>query len=187
MSKPWSRALVAMLAPLGVGMFLLGRWSAPAPAIRPAGPAAAVAAQAPPPVVAAPPEVEQDPTDRSSWPPQLVTAEKFLRKYANDPKSLEIVEWKEPVRYDGRQENPPKDATMLVTIRERNNLGAMIVGSVLVYFDGGKVIHLTTQSDMTIFNYEVAQAYRQQVANPLGQALGDLANPPPGRRATPKR
>ncbi len=144
-------ASVVGLAVVWFGIaFVLGRWSSgfPVPGLALA-PASAPRAG----------EVQPPSADRSTWPLQLKVAETYFKRYGNDPSSIEFVDWKEPVNYDGLGESPPCDEAMLVLMRARGANGAIVVENSLVYFSKGKVVkHVQDTKDFQ-FRYELGKVY----------------------------
>jgi hypothetical protein len=70
----------------------------------------------------------------------------YLKRYANDPESVQIIDWLHPVRAKGPNglalctSNEYYDTAIGLTLRARNELGALRTGQLLVFLRNGSVV-----------------------------------------------
>lgn len=81
----------------------------------------------------------------------------YVLKYSNDPSSVGFIDWRGPVwRPGGFRDMPfsvgkPYDAMVGVTIRDRNAVGALILGHYIFFLNGSKVVGKYKKGDVNPF------------------------------------
>jgi hypothetical protein len=95
----------------------------------------------------------------------------YVLKYANDPKSIEFIEWSEPAqesRYVDDFAYRPCDAKIMATVRGRNALGGSSVSQAIYYLHEGRVVYShkpDLQHQMTP-NYQLRYQFAPQFFDP---------------------
>jgi hypothetical protein len=97
----------------------------------------------------------------------------YLVKYANDPRSVEVVEWRQTVPAVAI----PCDAdrALYVMVRSRNAFGALSIQEAIFGLKGLAVAEVYQRSsDPGTFHFYLAKLYRDREPDPLGKAVGEI-------------
>lgn len=153
---------------------------APAPAPEAAQPADAQAPR--------PDDPEQMPAERQVAGPKSArqVVLEYCKKYANDPSSVEVVEWGDPVSCRGDYAGHQCDTAIYVVVRARNKLGALTVEPTLFFLSDEEITnYICRASDEQVFDSIKASIYGQEYRDPLGEFAKGMAER--GRRFLPGR
>ena len=104
-------------------------------------------------------------------------------KFANDPKSVEVVEWRPVVECDRNLHGDRCDSAVYAVVRPRDGFGALTVSEVLFYFLDGEVIRVDDSLSHGLpspFAYQVNLVYDLPIPeNPVVKNLEDMRELPP--------
>jgi hypothetical protein len=121
------------------------------------------------------------------WPEQQAVLE-YITKYANDPSSVEAIEWWPPmesvhlssIAIDGTS----YDTGVYLIYRTRNDLGAMVVMRSIFCLKDLKVMSV----EKVAYGYDLARLYvTEPPLAPFSESLKDLVDQPVGKLKHPVR